>query len=190
MLGNLSEKGQSRGMIRNVMIAIVTLALFGWIANVFLGFTTGTETFREDNLVPGSGEIDIGNSYASVNSGTFTFDYVIDSGAGSDNENVSMTFNGETFLENYVLDNASPTGTVENDLTENVVGGVNTYDVTTTTLETNDNIENDYISVEVDTDTLDVIETIDKWGPDIILMIVAAILALVAAYVLNIFNRV
>jgi hypothetical protein len=76
------ERGQGRGMIRNVMIAIVALALFGWIANIFL------------NIVP--------------------------------EEN----------------------------------------------------------------DTLSVISTVKDWGPDIIKMVVAAIIALVMAYVLNIFDRV
>jgi hypothetical protein len=76
------EKGQSRGMIRNVMVAIVSLALFGWIANIFL------------NIIP------------------------------------------------------------------------------------NDN------------DMLGVVSTITDWGPDIIKMVVAGIIALVMAYILNLFNRV
>lgn len=81
-LGFGESHGQSRGMIRNVMIAIVSLALFGWIANIFL------------NIIP--------------------------------EEN----------------------------------------------------------------DTLSVISTVKDWGPDIIKMVVAAIIALVMAYVLNVFDRV
>lgn len=76
------ERGQSRGMIRNVMLAIITLGLFGWIANIFL------------NIIP----------------------------------------------------------------SEN--------------------------------DTLGVVSTLETWGPNLILMSVAAIVALIAAYVFNIFNRV
>jgi len=76
------ERGQSRGMIRNVMLAIITLGLFGWIANIFL------------NIIP------------------------------------------------------------------------------------------------AENDTLGVVSVISDWGPKLMLMCVAAIVALVAAYVFSIFNRV
>jgi hypothetical protein len=173
-------------MIRNIMIAIVALALFGWIANMFLNISPESATYTEDNALTADGEIDVGN-YASVTSGTGSFDYVTEA---TDNENISMWFNGNLILDNYTLF-ADSSGTVENDLSSYVQEGTNTYaTVVETDTEAGDTIENSQITITVDTDSLNVISTVKDWGPDIIKMVVAGIIALVMAYVLNIFDRI
>lgn len=183
---NLGERGQSKGMIRNVMLAIVTLALFGWVANMFLGFTSSSNTFVENDPITADGEIDVG-SYASVISATGSFDWVNDK---ADDENISLSFNGTWILENYTLDNSVGSGTVENDLTPYVVEGVNTYDFVLETGDTGWQTDNAQITIKTDTDALDVKSTLEKWGPNMFLMAVAGIIAMIAAYVFNVFNRV
>jgi len=171
-----------QGMIKAVLVGVVTLALFGWIGNIFINMVGSNEVYVEN--LQGANSVDIAD-YAELNSATTSFDYDI---GATENENVSLVLNGSTVLDNYTLENAN-SGTVENDVSGLIVEGTNTWTFSTTA-GSNDSVENATLDVETNTDILGVHNKLAEWGPKIMLMLVAGIVAFIVAMLMRVFGRI
>jgi hypothetical protein len=162
------------------MIAIVALALFGWIANMFLGLTPEVSNYSLTVENEATENLDVGN-YASIENATTTVTYDMSAA-----DNISVTLNSEVVVDQEI----TGSGTIENDVKSYINEGNNELAVSLDNGTSNVNSLTTALDVNANTDTLGVIGTVKDWGPDIIKMVVAAIIALVMAYVLNIFDRV